>query len=111
MRHSRLQKNTPEDNEGEPDPALSAEQLDTPHTNNFVKPLKAFVGKMAAAQKLNEQINPDWVFAEPLLPVARREEELAYNAFLTARTVAEAGGWRDIVEDIDDVVQTPEKIK
>jgi hypothetical protein len=97
-------KNTPEDNDGEPDPTLSAKQLDTLHRNDFVKPLKAFVVKMAAAQKLNQQINPDWEFAEPLLRVARREEELAYNAFLTARAVAEARGWRDIVEDIDDVV-------
>ena len=99
-------KNTPEDNKGEPDPTFSAEQLDTLHRNNFVKPLKAFVVKMAAAQKLNQQINPDWEFAEPLLRVARREEELAYDVFLSPRVVAEARGWRDIVEDIDDVVQT-----
>jgi hypothetical protein len=104
-------KNTPEDNEGESDPTLFAKQLDTLHRNNFVKPLKACVAKMAAAQKLNQQINPGWEFAEPLLRVACREEELAYNLFLTARAVAEARGWRDIVEDIDDVVQTPVEIE
>jgi hypothetical protein len=104
-------KNTPEDNEGEPDPTLFAKQLDTLHRNNFVKPLKACVVKVAAVQKLNQQINPDWEFAEPLLRVARREEELAYNLFLTARAVAEARGWRDIVEDIDDVVQAPVEIE
>jgi hypothetical protein len=97
-------KNTPEDDEDEPDPTLSAKQLDTLHRNNFVKPLKAFVVKIAAAQKLNRQINPDWEFTEPLLRVARREEGLACNAFLTARAMAEARGWRDIIEDIDDVV-------
>ena len=97
-------KTTPEDDEGEPDPTISAEQLDALHRNNFVKPLKAFVVKTAATQKLNKQINPDWEFGEPLLRVARREEGLAYNAFLTARAVAEARGWSNIVEDIDNVV-------
>jgi hypothetical protein len=101
-------KNTPEDNEGEPDPTLFAKRLDTLHRKNFVKSLKAFVAKMVAAQKLNQH-NPDWEFAGPLLRVVRREEELAHNAFLTARAVAEARGWRDIVEDIDDVVQAPMK--
>ena len=97
-------KTTPEDGKGEPDPAFSAEQLDTLHKNNFIKPFQAFVVQTAAAQKLNKQINPDWEFGEPLLRVARREEGLAYNAFLTARAMAEARGWRDIVEDIDEVV-------
>ena len=104
-------KNTPEDNEGESDPTLSAERFNTLHGNNFVKLPKAFGAKMAAVQKLNKQINPHWEFAEPLLRVARREEELAYNAFLTTRAMAEARGWRGIVEDVDDVVQTPEKIQ
>lgn len=97
-------KTTPEDGKGESDPTFSAEQLDTLHKNNFIKPFQAFVVKTAAAQKLNKQINPDWEFGEPLLRVARREEGLAYNAFLTARAMAEARGWRDIVEDIDEVV-------
>jgi hypothetical protein len=97
-------KTTPKDDGGEPDPTVSSEQLNNLHRNDFVKPLKTFVVKTAAAQKLNKQINPDWEFAEPLLRVARWEEGLAYNAFLTARAMAEARGWRDIIGDIDDVV-------
>jgi hypothetical protein len=30
---------------------------------------------------------------------------------LSPRVVAEARGWRDIVEDIDDVLQTPVEIE
>jgi hypothetical protein len=48
-------KPAPEDDGGEPDPTVSAEQLDNLHRNDFVKPLKAFVVKAAAAQKVNSR--------------------------------------------------------